>query len=65
MLTRPARDVDPATLLTAAQRAVQETGNDSLVLLSLSCSDYLALPSVGMEIRNSFRDRHVSLKLPS
>jgi len=34
-------------------------------LLSLSCSDYLSLPSVGIQIKNRFREENVSLSLPS
>ncbi|MEB3327503.1 MAG: TIGR03936 family radical SAM-associated protein, partial [Synechococcus sp.] len=34
-------------------------------LLSLSCSDYLALPAVGVELRNRLADQNVSLTLPS
>ncbi|HEY9837621.1 MAG TPA: TIGR03936 family radical SAM-associated protein, partial [Vampirovibrionales bacterium] len=34
-------------------------------LLSLSCSDYLALPAVGMEIKNRLKDQNISLSLPS
>jgi len=34
-------------------------------LLSLSCSDYLALPAVGIEIKNRLKNENVSLSLPS
>lgn len=40
-------------------------GYDEFSLLSLSCSDYLSLPSVGVEIRNRMKDDHISLSLPS
>ncbi|MEB3323197.1 MAG: TIGR03936 family radical SAM-associated protein, partial [Synechococcaceae cyanobacterium] len=32
---------------------------------SLSCSDYLSLPAVGVELRNRLAERNVSLTLPS
>jgi len=41
------------------------TGCSDFSLLSLSCSDYLSLPAVGVELRNRLVDRNVSLNLPS
>lgn len=34
-------------------------------MLSLSCSDYLSLPSVGIQIKNRLKEENVSLSLPS
>ncbi|AFY72831.1 radical SAM-linked protein/radical SAM family uncharacterized protein [Synechococcus sp. PCC 7502] len=65
MLTRPARDVKPEAVVSTIERAVKETGYNEFSLLSLSCSDYLALPSVGMEIKNRLKNQHISLSLPS
>ncbi|NJK41074.1 MAG: TIGR03960 family B12-binding radical SAM protein [Acaryochloridaceae cyanobacterium SU_2_1] len=65
MLTRPARDVDPDTVVEAIESGMRATGYNEFSLLSLSCSDYLALPSVGMEIKNRLQDQNVSLSLPS
>jgi radical SAM superfamily enzyme YgiQ (UPF0313 family) len=65
MLTRPARDVKPEDVVNTIERAVKETGYNEFSLLSLSCSDYLALPAVGMEIKNRLKNQHVSLSLPS
>lgn len=65
MLTRPARDVDPEKVVDTIERAIRETGYNEFSLLSLSCSDYLALPSVGVQIKNRFKDEHVTLSLPS
>ncbi len=65
MLTRPARDVDPDQVVSAIEQGMQQTGYSEFSLLSLSCSDYLALPAVGMEIRNRLRDSNISLSLPS
>lgn len=65
MLTRPARDVAPEAVINTIERAVKETGYNEFSLLSLSCSDYLALPSVGMEIKNRLANQNVSLSLPS
>ena len=65
MLTRPARDVEPEQVVEAIEAGMRQTGYNEFSLLSLSCSDYLALPAVGMEIRNRFKDQNVSLSLPS
>lgn len=65
MLTRPARDVEPEQVVDAIETGMRETGYNEFSLLSLSCSDYLALPSVGMEIKNRLKDENVSLSLPS
>ncbi len=65
MLTRPARDVEPEAVIEAIETGMQRTGYSDFSLLSLSCSDYLALPAVGVELRNRLADRNVSLQLPS
>ncbi|MEC4853880.1 MAG: TIGR03960 family B12-binding radical SAM protein, partial [Jaaginema sp. PMC 1079.18] len=65
MLTRPARDVEPEKVVDAIEKGMRETGYNEFSLLSLSCSDYLALPAVGMEIKNRLKDENVSLSLPS
>jgi radical SAM family uncharacterized protein/radical SAM-linked protein len=65
MLTRPARDVEPEEVIEAVQEGMRRTGYADFSLLSLSCSDYLALPAVGVELRNRLADQNVSLTLPS
>ncbi len=65
MLTRPARDVEPEKVVTAIEKGMRETGYNEFSLLSLSCSDYLALPAVGMEIKNRLKNDNISLTLPS
>ena len=65
MLTRPARDVDPQEVVEAVETGMVRTGYSDFSLLSLSCSDYLALPAVGVELRNRLQDHNVSLSLPS
>ncbi|MBE9117998.1 DUF2344 domain-containing protein [Lusitaniella coriacea LEGE 07157] len=65
MLTRPARDVEPEKVVNAIEKGMRETGYNEFSLLSLSCSDYLALPAVGMEIKNRLKDENISLSLPS
>ena len=65
MLTRPARDVPPEQVIDTIERGMRETGYNEFSLLSLSCSDYLALPAVGVEIKNRLRDDNINLSLPS
>ena len=65
MLTRPARDVAPEQVINTVEKGMRATGYNEFSLLSLSCSDYLALPAVGMEIKNRLKHENVSLSLPS
>ncbi len=65
MLTRPARDVEPEQVVEAIEQGMRATGYNEFSLLSLSCSDYLSLPSVGMEIKNRLKNENISLSLPS
>lgn len=65
MLTRPARDVEPDAVIEAIETGMERTGYSDFSLLSLSCSDYLALPAVGVELRNRLADKNVTLTLPS
>lgn len=65
MLTRPARDVPPEAVVEAVERGMRATGYNEFSLLSLSCSDYLALPAVGLEIKNRLQQDNISLSLPS
>jgi len=65
MLTRPARDVPPEQVIDTIERGMRETGYNEFSLLSLSCSDYLALPAVGVEIKNRLKNDNINLSLPS
>lgn len=65
MLTRPATDVEPEKVVDAIEKGMRATGYNEFSLLSLSCSDYLALPAVGMEIKNRLQSENISLSLPS
>ncbi|MDJ0745400.1 MAG: TIGR03960 family B12-binding radical SAM protein [Xenococcaceae cyanobacterium MO_167.B27] len=65
MLTRPATDVEPEKVVDAIEKGMRATGYNEFSLLSLSCSDYLALPAVGMEIKNRLKNENISLSLPS
>lgn len=65
MLTRPARDVAPEQVVDAIETGMRATGYNEFSLLSLSCSDYLALPALGVELKNRLKDDNISLSLPS
>ena len=65
MLTRPARDVEPEAVIDAITEGMRQTGYNEFSLLSLSCSDYLALPALGVELKNRLKDENISLSLPS
>ncbi|HTL90194.1 MAG TPA: TIGR03960 family B12-binding radical SAM protein [Leptolyngbya sp.] len=65
MLTRPARDVEPEQVVDAIEAGMRATGYNEFSLLSLSCSDYLALPAVGVELKNRLKGENISLSLPS
>ncbi|GAB1540077.1 TIGR03960 family B12-binding radical SAM protein [Scytonema sp. NUACC21] len=65
MLTRPARDVEPERVVEAIEQGMRQTGYNEFSLLSLSCSDYLSLPAVGMEIKNRLKQENITLSLPS
>ncbi|WP_017292486.1 TIGR03960 family B12-binding radical SAM protein [Geminocystis herdmanii] len=65
MLTRPARDVEPEEVVNSIIEGMKQTGFNEFSLLSLSCSDYLSLPAVGIEIKNRLHDENISLALPS
>ncbi|HIK38536.1 MAG: TIGR03960 family B12-binding radical SAM protein [Geminocystis sp.] len=65
MLTRPARDVEPEDVINTIVEGMRKTGFNEFSLLSLSCSDYLSLPAVGIEIKNRLKDENISLSLPS
>ena len=65
MLTRPARDVEPEQVVQTIEQGMRQTGYNEFSLLSLSCSDYLALPAVGIELKNRLKDNNISLSLPS
>lgn len=65
MVQRPARDVDPQVVVQAVKDGIEKTGYNEFSLLSLSCSDWLSLPSVGIRLKNELADQNISLSLGS
>eukprot|EP00178_Gracilaria_changii_P019078 TRINITY_DN55533_c0_g1_i1.p1 TRINITY_DN55533_c0_g1~~TRINITY_DN55533_c0_g1_i1.p1 ORF type:complete len:986 (+),score=107.61 TRINITY_DN55533_c0_g1_i1:523-3480(+) len=63
MVQRPARDVNPNEVIRTVKEGVKTTGYDEFSLLSLSCSDWLSLPSVGIQLKNELRQEEESISL--
>lgn len=65
MVQRPARDVEPERVVEAVKKGVSASGYNEFSLLSLSCSDWLSLPSVGLQLKNELQEHNISLSLGS
>lgn len=63
MVQRPARDVPPEEVVQAVKQGVKDTGYNEFSLLSLSCSDWLSLPSVGIQLKNELKKEQESISL--
>ena len=63
MVQRPARDVSPEDVIRTVKNGVKETGYNEFSLLSLSCSDWLSLPSVGIQLKNELKEEGEAISL--
>lgn len=63
MVQRPARDVSPEEVIKTVKEGVKATGYNEFSLLSLSCSDWLSLPSVGIQLKNELKSQEESINL--
>lgn len=63
MVQRPARDVEPEQVKQAVLKGVRDTGYNEFSLLSLSCSDWLSLPSVGIQLKNDLKKEEEAITL--
>lgn len=63
MVQRPARDVAPEDVIRAVKEGVKTTGYNEFSLLSLSCSDWLSLPSVGIQLKNEMKKEQKAISL--
>lgn len=63
MIQRPARDVDPEQVRKTVLDGVRDTGYNEFSLLSLSCSDWLSLPSVGIQLKNDLKKEEEAISL--
>ncbi len=62
---RPVRERSPEKLFDLAKNSVEKTGYDEISLLSLSTSDYSALPELCNNLLEFTEEEKVSLSLPS
>lgn len=63
MVQRPARDVAPEKVIETVKDGVKKTGYNEFSLLSLSCSDWLSLPSVGIQLKNDLKKEEEAISL--
>lgn len=63
MVQRPARDVAPEDVIRTVKDGVKKTGYNEFSLLSLSCSDWLSLPSVGLQLKNEMKEENKAISL--
>lgn len=63
MVQRPARDVEPEAVIKTVKEGVKATGYNEFSLLSLSCSDWLSLPSVGIQLKNELKEENQAISL--
>jgi len=65
MITRPVRERSVPEIVAAADEAIRSTGFEELALLSLSSSDYTYVKELVDAISERFRDRKLTVSLPS
>ncbi len=62
---RPIRYRSPERILEAAKKIYQNTGYDTVSLLSLSTADYPHLDELVKKLNNYFADKYVGISVPS
>lgn len=65
MLYRPVRERTPERLLEIAKETIANTGYNEISLMSLSSADYSKLPELVDMLMEEFKDKQVSVSLPS
>lgn len=65
MLYRPVRERTPERLLEMAKAIIANTGYNEISLMSLSSADYSKLPELVDLLMEEFKDKKVSVSLPS
>lgn len=65
MIYRPVREKKEENLQEIADRLIRNTGYSEISLMSLSSADYSRLPELVDHLMDNFRDRRVSVSLPS
>lgn len=62
---RPCRERSKARIIELARRTYDDTGYDEISLLSLSSGDYSHIVDIVKELNREFKDRSVSVSMPS
>lgn len=65
MLYRPVRERTPKRLVSIAKEVIANTGYNEISLMSLSSADYSKLPELVDLLMDEFKDKQVSVSLPS
>lgn len=65
MIVRPVRERSVEEIVQAAEEALNSTGFEEIALLSLSSSDYSHIVELVEAISQRFRDRNLTISLPS
>lgn len=65
MLYRPVRERSPEKLVQLAKEIIANTGYNEISLMSLSSADYSRLPELVDMLMEEFKDKQVSVSLPS
>ena len=65
MIYRPVREKSEAKLQEVADTLIRNTGYNEMSLMSLSSADYSCLPELVDHLLETFKDRRVSVSLPS
>ncbi|MBE9531651.1 MAG: B12-binding domain-containing radical SAM protein, partial [Proteobacteria bacterium] len=65
MVTRPARERDPADVIRIIREGIKNTGYDEVSLLSLSTGDYCSIEPLLSTLMESFEADRVAVSLPS
>lgn len=65
MIYRPVREKSEENLARIADELIRNTGYNEISLMSLSSADYSRLPEIVDHLLEKFKDRRVSVSLPS
>ncbi|MBE9531403.1 MAG: TIGR03960 family B12-binding radical SAM protein, partial [Proteobacteria bacterium] len=65
MVTRPARERDPADVIRIIREGIKNTGYDEVSLLSLSTGDYCSIEPLLSTLMETFEADRVAVSLPS
>ncbi|WP_277300549.1 TIGR03960 family B12-binding radical SAM protein [Veillonella montpellierensis] len=65
MIYRPVREKTPERLVEIAKEIIANTGYNEISLMSLSSADYSKLPELVDMLMEEFKDKQVSVSLPS